>query len=144
MSNEPAVDELLDLRDALAPLAPSGHELICTPVLDGVRVKRVGNTFIDVVRAPLNWHLRVSRVDAPLVWLRGWYYTGLSDGVYHTALVDATMWDGAPDTEPARWNKSLQTGELRPPCAVCGNPVAEPGVRLRVVCPTCQSAEPFE
>ena len=83
------------------------------PIDGGVRVKETATHYIDVMEQLYNWRIVLTPKSCPLVWDRGWCYSGKDSFI--PAVLAAYAWDGHPDSEPAGWNKNIQTGEWRPP-----------------------------
>ncbi len=82
--------------------------------VDGIRVKRIGDSVLCVVRTLANWHLVQVPADDPWDWRRYWCYTGLDVGSYLTAVLAAAVWDPRVIKDPPGWNKNSRTGEYRP------------------------------
>jgi hypothetical protein len=83
----------------------------------GYRVKDTGTHWVDVTRQIYNWRIcRIPR-NSPMTWDRGWCYAGTGPASFTAAVLAAMAWDGADGSEPAGWNKNIQTGEWRPPAS---------------------------
>lgn len=85
------------------------------PTDGGYRVKETATHYVDVTRMIYNWRVCRTPKDFPETYDRGWCYAGTGPTSFTAAVLAAMAWDGADDTEPAGWNKNVQTGEWRGP-----------------------------
>lgn len=86
-----------------------------TRIDGGYRIKETETHYIDVVLMLYNWRVTRTPKASPLTYDRGWCYFGTDWSTLLLAAMAAYAWDGADDTEPKGWNKSIQTGEIREP-----------------------------
>jgi hypothetical protein len=81
----------------------------------GFRVKETPWGYVDVVPMIYNWRVCRIPLNDPFSYDRGWCYAGTGPASFAAAVLAARAWDGGDDTEPAGWNKNVQTGEWRAP-----------------------------
>lgn len=102
------------IRQALVLATGQPGDVLMTPIDGGIRIKRAGGHYIDVMEMAYNFRIVETVVDFPQVYDRYWCYVGKSLDVYVATVLAAAMWDGAPESEPPGWHKNGQTKEFRP------------------------------
>lgn len=107
------LSDVLPLADPFSAFLADQYGL--TRCDGGYRVKETETHWVDVVRMIYNWRVARTPKDAPWRYDRGWCYAGTDPASFITAVLAALAWDGADSTEPAGWNKNIQTGEWREP-----------------------------
>ena len=88
-----------------------GHFIL--PVDGGFRVKETPDHWIDVQRMLFNWRVSRTPKSCPMTYDRNYCYFGTGLETLLRAVAAAAEWDGADDTDPAGWDKNIQTGETR-------------------------------